>query len=429
MYFRMISTWAGNFFLITFAFIVLLLAQVSQSPQCINSKLIEKITFPDQSSIFRCENKEDVPFSKDFHRKQVLIENEILPFEKWVTLFWGPSQTNLHVQLYQKPQVTQTLNGMIKIWDKEFYSSWAFQKAVMMDVLKTQIANERLRLFVSDFYVRVWNQDQQKGYGDINSFLSHRWWLAYSKMNMQDQYVFLKQLPLHLKKNSSEILNTFDLVIQLTQLQKDLQPLPFQKLIDSQGGLQPFLLKAQFDYLILNQEINTETLKQFDLLQSRFPGKEIGVWNGESLYHVPSKSYLAAKSFQEIKAQHYIWEMCEDVQMQELFKIPAQVRKVLLVKNCAQKQAQVYGSYIRGGIETFAASQPEVHFVLLDLPSLESQKNVLKTEIKVFDLMIHQKKYADLLKDMGWQSIQHNKSLNIIKAESYVDSVESFRVF
>lgn len=425
----MISSWAGNFFLITFACILLLLAKVSQNSQCINSRLIEKITFMDQSYVFRCENKESVPFSKAFYQKKVLIEKELVPFEKWIHRFWGSPTSNLHVQLYQKPQVTQVLDGTIKVWENEFYNSWFFQKAIMMEVLKKQITSERLRSFVSDFYVRVWNQDRQKGYGDINSFLSHRWWIAYSKMNVHDQYKFLKSLPLALKKNSTEILNTFDLVIELTKLQNQLQPLPFQFLIDSQGGLKPFLLKAQFDYLILNREINTETLKQFDLLQSRFPEKEIGVWNGESLYHVPSKSYLAAKSFQEIRAQHYIWEICNDVQMEELFKITAQVRKVLLVKNCAQKQAQVYGSYMRGGIETFAASQPDVHFVLLDLPSLKSQKDILKTEIKVFDLMIHQNQYAEILKNMGWQSIQHNKSLNINKAESYVDSIESFRVF
>lgn len=425
----MISTWAGNFFLITFAAIVLLLAQVAQSPQCINSKLIEKITFPDQSFVFRCENKESVPFSKAFYQKQILIEKELLPFEKWIQRFWTSNSVNLRIQLHLKPQVTQNVEGTIQIWEKQFYSSWSFQKAIMMEVLKKQLPDERLRLFLSDFYVRVWNQDQQKGYGDINSFLSHRWWLAYSKMNVQQQYVFLKTLPQLFEKNSSQLTSAFDLVIELTRIQKELKALPFQALIESQGGLKPFLLKAQFDYLILNQGINTETLKQFDLLQSRFPNKEIGVWDGQSLYHVPSKSYLAAKSFQEIKAQHYIWEICEDVQMQELFKIPADVRKVLLVKNCAQKQAQVYGSYMRGGIETFAASQPDVHFVLLDLPSLKSQKNILRTEIKVFDLMIHQNQYAELLKNMGWQSLQHNKSLNINKAESYVDSIESFRVF
>ena len=426
-------TLVRNLFLFSFAIVVLVLAILSQKPQCINSKLIEKITFPDQSYVFNCNLEMTVPFSKDFSRAGRELQIEMQSFEQWLSRFWQLDGPKFKVLISKKPIVTRVSDGQIQIWNLNFKSSWELQRNLLDENLKTQITNSILRNFISDFYVRVWNQNMQRGYGNLSSFLSYRWWTAFQSLKTQDQLRFLTFLAKSQELYSAQPESSFDQVVEIDKLIRtaaDINPVfkRFHQSLNKIGGLQPYHLKAKFDFLIMNSQINAQSIAQMNSLQKSFPDKSFGLWDSRSVYHVPSRSYISATALKEISAHHYIWEICDDIQMQSLFKIAADVRKVLIVKNCDLNQSEIYSSYVSRGINGFAAKASEANFVLFDLPSLRSRKEVINAEIKIFDLMINRDLHSELLTNLGWQSVDHDQELNIFNIHSVVDSIESFRV-
>jgi|GEM_PF-5467985 len=426
-------TLVRNLFLFSFAVVVLVLAILSQKPQCINSKLIEKITFSDQSYVFNCDLAITVPFSKEFSRANHELQIEMQAFEQWLSRYWRLNGPQLKVQISEKPIVTRIVNGQIQIWNQNFKSSWELQRNLLDENLKSQITNSILRNFLSDFYVRVWNQNMQRGYGNLSSFLSYRWWIAFQSLKIPDQLQFLSFLAKNQELYRAQPESSFDQVVEIDKLirtaaEKNSVFARFQQNLNKIGGLQPYHLKAKFDYLIMNSKINSQSVAQLNSLQKSYPDKSFGLWDSQSIYHVPSRSYIAASALKEISAHHYIWEICDDIQMQSLFKITAQVQKVLIVKNCDLNQSEIYSSYVSQGIKGFAARASKASFVLFDLPSLRSLKEVIHTEIKIFDLMLNRGQHTELLTNLGWQSVNYDLELNIYRTQSVVDSIESFRV-
>ncbi len=426
-------TLVRNIFLFSFAVVILVLATLSQKPQCINSKLIEKITFSDQSYIFNCDLLVTVPFSKDFSKSERELQSEVQSFEQWLSHYWVLGGPKYKIHVSEKPIVTKVTNGQIQIWSQNFKSSWELQRNLLDENLKPQISNSILRNFVSDFYVRVWNQNMQRGYGNLSSFLSYRWWSAFQNLSTADQLQFLKLLAGSQELYSGQPQSSFDQVVEIDKLIRvaaNRNPV-FQKFhhnLNKIGGLQPYHLKAKFDYLIMNSQINSQSVAQLNSLQKNYPDKTFGLWDSQNIYHVPSRSYISARALKEVSAHHYIWEICDDIQMQSLFEIAADVRKVLIVKNCDLNQAEIYSSYVSRGIKGFAARASKANFVLFDLPSLRSKKDVIHAEIKIFDLMINRGQHSELLTNLGWQSVDHDQELNIFRTQSVVDSIESFRV-
>ncbi|MFN9067998.1 MAG: hypothetical protein ACK5V3_12275, partial [Bdellovibrionales bacterium] len=169
-------------------------------------------------------------------------------------------------------------------------------------------------------------------------------------------------------------------------------------------------------------------LGQIDQLQKRFSKFSIGVWDGKVLYHVPSQSYLSAQACRQIQADQYVWEICDDIDFNLLSRLPAQARKVLLVRNCGLQNLNVYASYFGGKTEKFAASHPNAEFIQFDVPSLNSQRDFFTNELKVFSLISNRAQFSDLFNKLGWLNISYDEKLGVHIPQSSVETIQYFRV-
>lgn len=424
----MISVRIVNFFFLTFAIVLLALAKLSQKPQCINSKWIEKITFSDLTYVQSCDQNIVTDYSKSFEKKKWLLQAQIVDLESWFSQYWTTETPLISIAFTNEPTVPQVQGKQVLVWERQFKNSWSFQKILLEQRLKNTIQDHQLRAFVADFYVRVWNQNRQRGYGDLNSYLSHQWWLAYQKLSAKDKIEFLRDLPQALLQQKKPVNSLYEHVIQLSSFIHNPRLSQFKIALESFGGLKSYNLQAEFDLLLLSQDMSAVSLAQLDKLQKQFPEKKLGIWNGKVLYHVPSKSYLSAAAFEKVKSQHFVWEICGDINFRELFEIPAEVRKVLLVRNCDQREASAYASYLNGGVENFAASHAKVQFVLFDVPSLKTQKDLISAEMKVFSLLMNRSQFSDFFTKIGWQGEDLNTALQMYAPKTSVDSIQYFRV-
>lgn len=424
----MLSRVSGVLFFTTFALVIVLLAELSQNNQCFKSQIINRITFIDGTFVESCGQNSDTPFSREFELRKQEIQTEITQLEEWISLFWRVEKKNLKLRFVDEPLAAQFRNGELLIWNKKTSHSWALQKVIIENSLPGSIEDLKLREFLADFYVRIWNKNAQQGYGNLNSYISYRWWKAFERLSIKNKINLLKQLPNHFVQTSRGSRNHYEHVIQLSEIPQKTEAFKaFSGELNNLGGLVSYNLHAEFDFLLMVNDLNSRALNQMDQLQKRFPDKSLGIWNGEVLYHVPSKSYLSAKSFEKIKSHHYVWEICGDIGMRKIFEIPADVKKVLLIRNCQKSVVSVYASYLSGHIENFAASQSTVPFVLFDIPSLRSQKDLIGAELNVFEILNQRAHFPDLFAKLGWQNIVFNQDLKVFVPQSVVDSIQYFR--
>lgn len=387
------TRFVGCSLLVTFSAIILILARLHQKPLCINSQYIEKITFSDDSLVYRCALSKPVPYSKQFRKFDKVLHSQIVPFELWLRSFVQVKNPRIQIQVNDYPSVTRSEGKKIYIWESNLDQEGDLQREIAKLILKQAFPELSTIDSLSEFYVRAWNNRLGSEYGDVKSYVSHQWWVRYKALRLKDKYVFLTHLPAW-----------------------------------SESKMKVDLSTADFDHLLLTANLAPDVLARFDQLQKAFPKAKLGIWDGQSLYHMPSRSRLTAETFKVIKARHFIWESCNDLDLQSLIQIPAEVRKLMVVRNCDPQMTLDYRSYVSRDVEGFAARYPQVAFVRLDLPSLKSKKDFIRLQQKIFDLMTRRQVDDPFFLAFGWQEINLNQKLQIYIPRAYVDAVESFRV-
>jgi hypothetical protein len=424
----MLGRLSMTLFFVTFCLLVILISLLSQKPQCFESKHIERITYTDNSFIDSCANRTQTHFSRKFELERQDWEKEVFSYENWVYNYWPKSKKKIHIRFYSHPQVPMKKDNEIQLWGEYSLNSWAIKRLITESILSEFITDAQMRSFLSDFYVRVWTQNQLVGYGDITSYFSYYWWKSYDQLTLKNKLKLLtllaEQSP-RLPSNKSH----YDLLNQLQWIVDNNKSFSFLKLQLSQNHPGQFYdLSAKFDFLLMINKMTSNSLEQMDQLQKRFPNFRFGIWDGKVLYHVPSQSYLSAQAFRQIQADHYVWEICDDIEFSLLSQLPAEARKVLLVRNCGSQNLNVYASYFGGHTEKFAASHPNAEFIQFDVPSLNSQKDLLVNELKVFSLISNRTQFADLLTQLGWLSVNYDEKLRVHVPQSSVESIQYFRV-
>lgn len=387
------SQFVSTTLLVTFSAIILLMARIHQKPLCINSQYIEKITFSDASQVYRCALNRTVPYSPKFKKWENTLETEIVPFEQWLKAHLQAKSPRILIQVYGAPTVTRAEGKTIKIWEENLDQKGLLQQQIARIVLNQVYGDIPTVDPLADFYTRVWNQNAFSDYGTRDTYASFQWWKTYENMSFKKKFYFLSQLP---SLSTTEMKVDFD--------------------------------EANFDYLLVTPNLTPAVLAKIDRLQKQFPQYTLGIWSNQVLYHMPSRSQLTPETFKSIKAHHFIWESCDDLDLQSLIQIPADVQKLLVVRNCDPQIPVDIKSYVEKGVEGFAARNPQTAFVRIDLPSLKSKKDFLAVQHKIFDLMSRRQIDDPFFMAFGWQEITLNPKLQIYVPRAYVDAVESFRV-
>jgi len=387
------SQFVATTLLVTFSAIILLMARIHQKPICINSQYIEKITFSDSTQVYRCAFNRTVSYSAKFKKWESTLHSEITPFEQWLKAHLRVKSSRIQIQVYDTPTVTMSEGKTIKIWEENLDQKGLLQQHIARLVLKQVYGDLSTVDPLAEFYARAWNKKSSSEYGTRDTYASYQWWKAYQNLGFKKKFYFLSDLPR----------------LSVNQMKVDFN-------------------EAKFDYLLVTPNLTPAALTKIDILQKRFPQYTLGIWSNQVLYHMPSRSQLTPETFQSITAHHFIWESCDDLDLQSLIQIPADVRKLLVVRNCDPNIALDLKSYVEKGVEGFAARNPKAAFVRIDLPSLKSRKDFIAVQHKIFDLMSRRQIDDPFFTAFGWQEINLNPKLQIYVPRAYVDAVESFRV-
>lgn len=387
------NRFVGCTLLVAFSALTLILARLHQRPLCINSQYIEKITFADESTVFRCTLNRVVPYSAPFRDFERMYTTQIFPFEQWLRSFVKVRSARLQIVVSKAPVVTRTEGRAIHLWDSQTDQGEGLQREIAKSVLKQAYPTLESTEALADFYVQVWNDRPSRYYGDLDRYVSHQWWRTYKNLRLRDKIRFLSSLPQwsesHLKVDRDTL---------------------------------------AFDHLVYTSNLSPQMLGRLEIAQKRAPHLKLGLWDGQALYHMPSRSRVSADSFRKLHTRHFIWESCQDLDLESLFKVPAEVQKLLVVRHCDPQQALDYRAYFLRGVEGFAAQYPQVAFVRLDIPSLRLRQENILLQQKIFDLMSRRQVDNPFFLAYGWQEITLDSKLQIYTPRAYIDAVESFRV-
>ena len=436
----MSSKFVGSAYLAVSAIAILLLAFLSQRPLCINSQAFEKITMADNSSVYRCAARKRVPYSQEFTQVENLFETKVLPFEAWLNQIWNVKAPKLTVTLTKNPAVTQATGKNILIWEHNLAATQQLEVEVAKNYLRVMNAsffdqNELALSSLADFVVKVWSDNQALAYGGLSTYMAHQWWIAYSQLKISEKIELLRGLPRMIRKAQARAFTdsetkTYEQVVQLAEIFSKEET--FFALLKSRNTFEDNSLTASFDYLILMPQVRSGLFKSLYTLQSKDASLNLGIWDGKTLYHIGSRSQIAASAFNKLKVDHLIWESCDDLELKDVLGVPAQVRKLLVVGNCSPQNQPDYNEYVRKGIAGFAAMHPQVSFVQIDMPSLNMKRDMLSLQQKIFELMAQQA-IAKETKDsflglFGLEQLKWNHELQIYEPKAQIDAVESFRI-
>lgn len=433
----MTSQFVGSAYLALSVFIILVLAQISQKPLCINSQVIEKLTMTDETSVYRCSVRKKVPYTTSFAPTERLLAEKILPFESWLNRFWNIKAPRIQVQLTMQPIVTQLQGKNLLIWDQNLKNTQQLEVEIAKNYLRSVNPmffekNDLALNSLADFVVKVWADNQALSFGGLSTYMAHQWWVAYNQLKVQDKYSIIKKLPLLVQNATVQNFNdpetkTYEQVVQLAQLFS--KEKTFFTLLKSRNTFEENSLTASFDYLILMPQIRSGIFKQLSTIQNREPSLNLGAWDGKALYHIGSKSQISADSFNKLKVRHLIWESCDDLELRALLGVSADVQKLLVVRNCSPQNQPDYNQYMKKGIAGFAATHPQISFVQIDLPSLNMRKDELALQKKIFEQMAMQNnEHSAFLRLFGLQQLNWDQKLQIYVPKSNIDAIESFRI-
>ncbi len=437
----MTSQFIGSAYLTIVALLLLVLAQVGQKSLCINSQTIEKITMTDNSTVFRCSSKKRVPYSAMYIQNQRILETKIISFESWLMQIWNLKVPRISLILVDQPRVTQVHEKNIFIWDQNLKLTQQLEIEISKNFLrvmnpeffnKNQLALDSM----ADFVVRIWSLNKTLSYGGISSYVGHQWWTAFSGLTVQDKFFLLRNMPTLLKQGSIQSFNdpetsSYDQLNQLMHLFS--KEVLFFSRLNLQNIFENSSLTASFDYLILMTQIRSGLLNTLSSFQKKQTSLSLGLWDGITLFHIGSKSQVPAKSFKKLKVSNLIWESCDDLDLQSLLSIPANVRKILVVRNCSFQNQINYNHYIKSGIAGFAAAYPQVSFVQIDIPSLNMRRDMVVLQQKIFDLMSQQAMNKNSKNSFfalfGLERLHWDDKLQIYIPKAHIDAIESFRIF
>lgn len=436
----MTSQFVGSAYLALSIFVILILAQTSQKPLCINSQVIEKITMTDQTSIYRCAVRKKVFYSANFIQNQKFLEEKILPFEQWISRIWNVKVPRLAITLVNHPIVTQLKGKNISIWEQNLKATQQLEFEIAKNYLSALNpvffgANNLALNSLADFTVRIWSENQVLSYGGFSTYMAHQWWIAFSELKAQEKLDLLKRLPQIVKQASSQVFDdsetrTYDQLVQLTQLFS--HETRFFSLLKSRNTFEENSLTASFDYLVLMPEIRSGIFQSLYSIQKQKPALNLGIWDGKTLFHIGSRSQISADSFNKLKVRKLIWESCDDLELKDVLGVSAEVQKLLVVRNCSQQNQPDYNQYVKKGISGFAATHPQISFVQLDMPSLNMRRDDMVLQQKIFALMTQQALSKEgknsFLSLFGLERLNWNHELQIYLPKSQIDAVESFRV-
>jgi hypothetical protein len=434
------SQFVGSAYLWLSALAILILAQISQKPICINSQTIEKITMTDGSKVFRCSANKRVPYSQNFIQFSRVFDQKILPFESWIQSVWPGKGPKIFVSLSRDPVVTQLQGKYLIIWEQNLKTTHQLEFELAKNYLKSLnpgffSENELALSSLADFTVRVWSENQGSSYGGLPTYIAHQWWVAYSGLESRDKFLLLKKVPSLLKGAVAQTFKdpetkTYDQLVQLTLLFSNTDK--FFSRLNFRSTFEENSLTASFDYLVLTSPARSDLINSLSKIQEDNPYLNLGIWDGTSLYHVGSKSQISVNSFSKLKVDHLVWETCDDLEIKTLLDVSAEVRKLLVVKNCSEQNHLDYSQYVLKGMAGFAATHPQVSFVQLNMPSLNMRREVLELQHKIFEMMAQQalnkEGKSGFLSLFGLEQLNWDRDLHIFIPKAQIDAVESFRV-
>lgn len=413
-------------------------AQVAlKKPLCIESHIVYKIDRIDgekTETLYSCAQFKKVSFSKFLYEKLDLIETRLRQVE--MILPEPLRRSDLVLQFEDQNQSTngQTALAIKILPDKIVLTSQAlqteaFEKAVLQWSLKKQLKN------ADHLYVETLVDFIATSYGENNyrSLISEAWNTSFSRQSFFEKRQLMREV-------SKQMLMTYDSELSALQnLQKLLQQVAPQSSWENEFGQElaqrGYLSKEALAQLRLDLIIDvgdTEAAKKItaQLVQLSREGlkKKIGIKTSAGLLLLPSLLSLPNTSETFSSYRVVFSESHKAINAKTLNRYAENSERLVFVDVDSEASDVNFRSLLRRGVPEFLASNRQLNFVQIHLPSYRLKSAELKGLSDYFVFVKQQESFSEEKKVLGWQQSEWNKDLQAFKPIAYFDVIQYFRI-
>ncbi len=207
----------------------------------------------------------------------------------------------------------------------------------------------------------------------------------------------------------------------LASIIKDFNVINFVNIVD----------KSKFDLVIFKEGLNVGSINENDPLLKLLKNTEsslIALSNGDDFSIFPIKKTIKISSFSKWSANQIVVESCKPLRMKELLKYADYTEKLLLIYTCHPLSAAKIASLAKSGIMNYAQMNNEEMFAHFHLPSLISKRNLIDSNLEVFQFLTDRNQKNSVYELFGWRELDWDQISKSYRPKAVVDAVNLFRV-
>lgn len=412
----------GLFFLLI---MILLGFQVAlKKPLCINSNLVYKIDKIDvfgSATIYSCNQYKKVNYSNYFDENLPDIQSRILKFEMILANLEIRDKYIIQLDDIHKNQSVELLNG-IRIGTKQFQTS-EFEKSLLKLALKHRLALQDQVVIetLADFLI---NDNQYQ------NLISEAWSDSFKKLSFFDKRKVEKKLFRFLHSDTNwQAKDSIQTLKQLLAVAENpmLSNLFKKNLIKlgylDQEETQNYKLDVIVDLGESKKEIETELTE----LAKNNPFLKIALKTSEGLFLLPSQQKVTANLEQKLFTQYrLIWVNKGNQSLIESFS--KNTERLVFIQSEPDLRKINFRTLFNKGVIDFLASNKQLEFVQLHVPSYHLKFKELNHIANYFDFVKIKELTMSEHKALGWTQTEWLKDMRAFKPVANYDVIQYFRI-
>lgn len=399
---------------------ILLGLQVAlKKPLCINSKSvykIDKILGQESETIFSCDQSKMTRFSQFFYENLDSLQSRLVNLEVLLVPF-EISQKSVIVlddNEQDKDKVREILNGLVV--GAELFETKKFEKAFIQYNLrnKFQINDPVFFETISDYLVDD---------GEHQNLISKIWSESFSDLSFLEKRKLIRQLAI--------VMSTYQNFSDLNSIEKLKVVSPgemFNQNLVKSGFLKMDEMTQYNIDIILDIGTRNDLLKKFIELATEYPNMKFAVQNSEGIRLLPSNLKLPKDFGSRLVTQYRLIFEAEQKNKAQIDSNLQTTERLVFIQTPTQLESLNYKPLFVAGVSSFLASNKDINFIQLHLPSYQLKKTELKHISDYFSFIKNQNSMIAERKILGWTQTEWVKDFRAFKPVANYDVIQYFRV-
>lgn len=196
------------------------------------------------------------------------------------------------------------------------------------------------------------------------------------------------------------------------------------------SGVSDSFAEAYFDYIFEIPDkvsVQSDFFKNLEKAALQNMNLQVAIKDKNSIWILPSKTYLPVQSFDRIKSRQTVFFAClnlKEIKVSDFFE---KAEKLMMIKGCDQSMALDFSSLLKYGVKDFVKQNNQIKFVQMHLPSLEMKQKELSHVNNFFNLVENRDVNSPEFRTLGWTQIQWSDDYHAYKPKAAIEAIEFFR--